>query len=59
MQKLVLLSVVIALIVFPLVAAGDPRPKRGLKRVLASVLAFNLFYIFLLSVVVPRLGSSS
>lgn len=54
---LVLLSVCIALVAIPLWVADDPYPGRGLKRAIAGVVAFNLFYAFVLRVVVPRLGS--
>ncbi len=50
------MSVVIALLALPILAARDPHPVRGLKRALASVMAFNLFFIFVLRVVVPRIG---
>lgn len=56
MTKLVLLSVALGLVVFPLLAARDPHPWRGLKKALAWVVAFNLFFVFMLRVVVPRLG---
>ncbi len=55
MAKLVLLSVCIALVAIPLMVARDPHPARGLKRALFGVVAFNLVYVFVLRVVVPRL----
>ena len=48
MQKLLVLSVCLALLIIPLVAARDPHPGRGLKRARLGVLAFNLFYVVLL-----------
>jgi hypothetical protein len=54
--KLFILSVCIALVVIPLLASRDPHPVRGLKRAIAGVVVFNLFYIFILRVIVPRLG---
>jgi hypothetical protein len=54
MQKLILLSVCLALVCIPLMAASDRHPVRGLKRALWGVLAFNLIYVFLVRVVVPR-----
>ncbi|MFZ5446252.1 MAG: hypothetical protein ACOZQL_40065 [Myxococcota bacterium] len=56
MQKLLILSVCIALLVIPLMTAGDPHPGRGLKRAILGVIAFNLLYVVLLRVVYPRLG---
>lgn len=54
MQKLILLSVCLALVSIPLWAASDRYPTRGLKRALWGILLFNLFYVFLVRVVVPR-----
>ena len=56
MLKLLLLSVCLALVGIPLWAARDAHPGRGLKRALVGVVMFNLLYVFLLRVVVPRLG---
>ena len=57
MLKLVLLSVCLALVAIPLWAARDPFPGRGLRRALLGVALFNLFYLVLVRVVVPRLAS--
>ncbi len=56
MAKLFILSVCLALVGIPLWASRDPYPARGLKRALIGVVLFNLFYVVLLRVVVPRLG---
>lgn len=56
MSKLLLLSVALVLVAFPLLAARDPHPVRGMKKALAWVISFNLFFVFLLRVVIPRLG---
>lgn len=56
MTKLALLSIALATVILPLVAATDPNPWRGVKKALVWVLAFNLFFVFFLRVVVPRLG---
>lgn len=56
MAKLILLSVCFALVSVPLMASRDAHPVRGLKRALLGVLLFNLFYVFLLRVVIPRVG---
>lgn len=56
MAKLLLLSICLALVGAPLMAARDPYPVRGLRKALLGVMLFNLFYMFLLRVVVPRVG---
>lgn len=56
MAKLLILSVCLALVGIPLWASRDPHPGRGLKRALLGVLLFNVFYVVLLRVVVPRVG---
>lgn len=56
MAKLLLLSICLALVGVPLMTASDPYPVRGLKRALLGVLVFNLFYVFLLRIVLPRVG---
>ncbi len=56
MGKLLLMSVVLALMALPILASRDSVPERGLKRAIASIVAFNLFFVFLVRVVVPRLG---
>ncbi len=56
MTKLILLTVCLALVIIPLRASRDPRPVRGLKRAIWGVVAFNVFYVVLLRVIVPRLG---
>lgn len=56
MEKLLLLSVCLALVGIPLWASRDSFPGRGLKRALLGVVVFNLFYMFLVRVVVPRVG---
>lgn len=56
MSKLALLLIALALVVIPLIAARDPHPWRGLKRALIWVGGFNLFFVFFLRFIVPRLG---
>jgi hypothetical protein len=56
MSKLIHLSLALVLVVFPLIASTDRLPRRGMKKTLAWVVAFNLFFVFLLRVVIPRLG---
>lgn len=56
MTKALLLSVALGLVVFPILASRDPHPQRGLKKAVLWVLSFNLFFVFFLRVVIPRLG---
>jgi hypothetical protein len=53
--KLLLLSVVIATIAFPILTARDASAQRGLKRALLLITAFNLFYLFALRFIYPHL----
>ena len=55
MQKLLLMSVLIANVVIPLWTATNTSPARGLRRLVFSMLAFNLFYVLALIYVLPRL----
>jgi len=57
-QKLLLLSVLIATIAIPALAARDPNPRRGVKRAVFFYLAFNLCYLFGLLYIYPRLNPS-
>lgn len=56
METALLISVVVALLAIPLFAAHDVNHRRGLKRAIAGVAAFNLLYAFMLRFVFPRLG---
>ena len=55
MQKLVLMSVIIASIVIPARAARMKDPRAGLKKTIIQIAIFNLFYLFLLVFVVSKL----
>ena len=50
------MSVALALVALPLLAARDTQPKRGLKRALLYVVAFNACYVFFIRIVLPRIG---
>lgn len=56
MSKLILMSVVLALIALPLRAASDPHPVRGIRRGIGAVLVFNVAYALVVRFVLPRLG---
>lgn len=55
LQKLLLVSILFANIAIPIWAAHDRRPRRGLKKVLVSMLLFDLAYLAALLVIYPRL----
>jgi hypothetical protein len=48
MSKLILMSILIALITVPTRAAREPDPKVGLKRAVKHILIFEAFYAFAL-----------
>jgi len=58
MQKLLLLSVLMATIAIPALAARDPIPRRGVKRAVLFFLVFNLCYLFGLLYIYPKLTPS-
>jgi hypothetical protein len=43
--KHVLISVLVAAIVLPVIAARDPSPRRGATRMVLYMLAFHLLYV--------------
>jgi formate-dependent nitrite reductase membrane component NrfD len=55
MKKLLLLSVVIAMMCVPILAARDRSPGRALKKTLLIIVIFNLVYLLLLRFVYPYL----
>ncbi len=55
MVRLLLLSVVIALVVLPVVCARDPSPRRGLKRSVLLLVTFHVVYALVLNALAPRL----
>jgi hypothetical protein len=46
MSKLLLLSVLIASIALPTIAAREKNAKRGLRKAIIYMLLFNVFYLF-------------
>ncbi len=56
MQSLLLMSILFATIAIPLVAAHDAYPRRGLRRAVLGILAFDVIYLVACMVVYPRLG---
>jgi hypothetical protein len=55
MKKFLLLSVLYALVVLPSVAARERHPVRGLKKAIAMMVLFNLFYAFAVLVIWPQM----
>ena len=56
MQKLLLLSILFALMAIPALAARDPNPRRGFKRAMFFFLAFCIAYAMALKYVYFRLS---
>jgi len=54
--KLLLVSVIIAMIVVPILAARDESPKRGLQKTLFLIFLFNLFYLLAVRFLYPYLA---
>ncbi len=55
MAKLLLVSVVFALVAIPVLASRDRSAARGLRRALLLTVAFNAAYYLALRYVLPRL----
>ena len=56
MAKLLLLSGVMMALWWPIMAARDPRQQRGLRRVIYGLFLYNLFYVFAVLVIYPRIA---
>ncbi|HVP69297.1 MAG TPA: hypothetical protein VMT17_18755 [Anaeromyxobacteraceae bacterium] len=54
LSKLLLLSLLVATVGIPVLAARDPNPRRGMKRLFFYTVVFNLFYVTALLTVVIR-----
>jgi hypothetical protein len=55
MAKLLLLSVVLMSVWLPVMTARDSNPRRGLRRMVHGLVLFNIFYVFAVLVIYPRL----
>ena len=55
MAKLLLVSILFALIALPALAARDPNPRRSLKKALLSFVAFNFLYLLAVRYLYARL----
>jgi hypothetical protein len=46
MSKLLLLSIVISLVAIPARTAREPKPRKGLRKLLTLTVAYQAFYAF-------------
>lgn len=54
MDKIILISIIVATVVVPTLGARDVNPRRGLKRTLVFLFAFNVLYLALVVLVYTR-----
>ena len=54
MAKAILLSVMVATMAIPILAARDPNPKRGMRKTVTWFLAYVAFWVFACLVIYPR-----
>lgn len=55
MAKFLLMSVIFGTIAMPVFAAREANPMRGLKKAVLLTFVFNLFYLFAVRFIYPRL----
>jgi hypothetical protein len=53
MIKALLITIIVATIAIPAMAARDPSPHRGLKKALFYMFVCELFYLFFLAKIYP------
>jgi len=53
MKSLLLISLLIAALAIPAITARDPNPRRGLKRMVMLLLAFNALYLAYITLIHP------
>ncbi|MFL5421989.1 MAG: hypothetical protein ACJ79Y_14585 [Myxococcales bacterium] len=56
MGKLLVISVIFAIVAIPIAAAREPNPLRGVRKAVLYTLVFNGAYVLALRFVLPRLG---
>lgn len=56
MRSVLLQSLMLALLLLPILAARDARPRRGLKRAVVWLLGFSVLYAVALRFLYPRLS---
>jgi hypothetical protein len=57
MDKLIVISVIVASILIPAIGARDPSPRRGLRKTVVWMGIFILVYFLAVLFVMPRLMS--
>jgi hypothetical protein len=55
LAKMILISVLIAMIAVPLVASQAKSSQRGLRWTVFGILIFNIFYLIAIRYIYPRL----
>jgi hypothetical protein len=55
LAKLVLFSVVIMMVAIPAACAREKDARRGFQRMVLLIVAYNVFYVFLVRFIYPRL----
>jgi hypothetical protein len=55
MQKLILISLLVANVVIPVWGAREPNARRGLRKTVRGLLLFDLAYLIALCLLYPRL----
>ena len=55
LAKLLLFSVIIMMIAIPVVCAREKDARRGFQRMVLILVAYNLFYLFAVRFIYPRL----
>jgi len=53
--KLLLFSCVIMMVAIPVACAREKDARRGFQRMVLLIVAYNLFYLFLVRFIYPRL----
>ena len=54
-EKLLLFSVILALVGVPVLCAQEKDARRGFHRMVLILIAYNLFYLFAIRFIYPRL----
>ena len=54
-SKLLLFSVIIMMVAIPVVCAREKDARRGFQRMVLILVAYNLFYLFAVRFIYPRL----
>jgi hypothetical protein len=53
--KLLLFSVIIMMVAVPMICASEKDARRGFQRMVLILVAYNLFYLFAVRFIYPRL----